>query len=97
MKKPIIIAQSAFQGFGEKFRRFAKWAPLAAAPRVPPGDLGVALVMYPPRFSSRRLRPATRPYALNPAYPRRTSRIVADLYPACIIPGAAIGRAGELA
>jgi hypothetical protein len=82
MKKPIIIAQSAFQGFGEKFRGFARWAPLAAARRVSPGDPGVALVMYPPRFSSR---------------PRRNAPIAGDVYPARIIPGAAIGRAGALA
>jgi hypothetical protein len=93
MKKPIIITQSAFQGFG----RFARWAPLAAARRVPPGDLCVALVMYPPRFGSRRLWPAARPHLVNRLTPRRTSRIAVDLYPACIIPVAAIGRAGALA
>ncbi|BBZ51541.1 hypothetical protein MHEI_32580 [Mycobacterium heidelbergense] len=41
MKKPIIIAQSACQGFAGRARR------------VPPGDRGVAVVMHPPRFSVR--------------------------------------------
>jgi hypothetical protein len=63
MKNPIIITQSAVQGFGEcresravqGFRECsARWPPFGPARRVPPGDLNVALVMHPPRFSSRR-------------------------------------------
>jgi hypothetical protein len=44
MKKPIIIAHSAFQGFPEL-----------------DGDGGVAVLICPPRFSSRPWRPALCP------------------------------------
>ena len=77
MKKPIIIAQSACQGFSVRdtiaeFQRFAKSAPLGPARRVLPGDRGVAVVISPPRFSSRRWCPAQPgPSALSgrPVYP----------------------------
>jgi hypothetical protein len=47
MKKPIIIAKSAFQGFrgpaaSREFQRFTKSARLGPARRLSPGDQGVA-------------------------------------------------------
>jgi hypothetical protein len=51
MKKPIIIAKSAFQGFrgadaSKEFQRFTNSARLGAARRVLPGDRGVAVFMW---------------------------------------------------
>src|SRR6202008_4683964 len=65
MKKPIIIAHSAFQGFVEcdrfdgmvNFQRLVGSARLGPARWVPPAHLGVAVVMHSPRFSSRRCSP----------------------------------------
>jgi hypothetical protein len=79
MKKPIIIAQSAFQGFWEcgefwvrKFQRWVGWAGFGAVRRVPLDDGGVAAVIYPPRFSFRRC-PAAR------SLPGRPARTVTDI------------------
>jgi hypothetical protein len=49
MKKPTIIAASAFQGFrgpdtSKEFQRFTR--SLGPARRVPPGDRGVAVFMW---------------------------------------------------
>jgi hypothetical protein len=103
MKNPIIMTQSAVQGFGErresravaKLRCFPRWAPFGAACRVPPGDLGVALVMHPPRFN---LATTVTGHSAESGYPVCPGeRPGTDLCPGCIIQGEALRRAGTLA
>jgi hypothetical protein len=54
MKKPIIIAHSAFQGFPESCAR------LSHARQVAPGDDGCAVLNFPTSFQLRRLSSAYR-------------------------------------
>lgn len=68
MKKPIIIAHSGFHGFCEcaelRVMRSQRWAPEAGpdgARRPPPGVRGVAVVIHPTSFRSRRTCPAPFP------------------------------------
>ncbi|BBZ42931.1 hypothetical protein MPRM_02120 [Mycobacterium parmense] len=96
MKKPIIIAHSAFHGFCEcgefparKPRSLPTRGEADPAGRVSPADRGIAVVNFPPRFHSRRRRPARNAPAWTVRGSGRQRR------PDCIITGEANRRAAD--
>jgi hypothetical protein len=79
MKKPTIIAASAFQGFrgpdtSKEFQRFTRSQ--GPASRVPPGDRGVAVFMWLAPSHPSRQRPDRHPTCIIPI--RQMRRAAAD-------------------